>query len=276
MKNFLLNQNRQEKNLSTIKNITYIRALKKFFKTKKTMNYQSVVSYLNDCKKKYSNNTILIYRSALKKYIKNNISDLNQKVALDIAFNDIKVGKANKFIPHSKTISKEIVSKMMAVSNNRDAIIIESLFITGVRVSELINIKLNDCAIVSDSSEKYVTLAIKGKGNKERLVNLNLVLFKKIRKVFNGENYLFETTNRTKYQRNHFYKVVNRAGKRVLGTKQVHPHTLRHSFATHFLIHEKKSLKAVSNYLGHSTTAITSDFYIHDDLTIKDIDCVSL
>ena len=240
------------------------------------MSYQSVVDYLNDCKKKYSNSTIVIYRAALKKYIKNTISDLNQKVALDIAFNDIKVGKANKFIPHSKTISKEIVSKMMEVSNDRDSVIIESLFITGARVSELINARLSDCVMISNSSEKYVTLTIKGKGDKERLVSLNLALFKKIRKIFNGENYLFETSKKTKYQRNHFYKVVNRAGKRVLGTKQVHPHTLRHSFATHFLIHEKKSLKAVSNYLGHSTTAITSDFYIHDNLNIKDIDSVKL
>ncbi|MFP4460509.1 MAG: tyrosine-type recombinase/integrase [Candidatus Zixiibacteriota bacterium] len=57
----------------------------------------------------------------------------------------------------------------------------------------------------------------------------------------------------------------------MIGRANIHFHTLRHSFATHALIDHKRSLKAVSRYLGHSTKAITADFYIHGDLTIDDI-----
>lgn len=62
---------------------------------------------------------------------------------------------------------------------------------------------------------------------------------------------------------------IAKAGLLILG-RHISAHTLRHSWATRKL-KEGKSLKAVSRYLGHSSTAITADLYIHDDLTWNDL-----
>ncbi len=245
---------------------TYANAIHQYFKRNQKLDYDTIVKYLNNCKGTYSNSTIALYKAALKKYIKNNILDLNKRAILDTAFADIKVPKSNHQITDSKIVSKEIVLKMIERANERDGLIIQTLFATGMRVSELINIELKNCKVISDDNLKYIEILIVGKGNKERNINISIELFETIKQVFESRMYLFETRRHSKYFRNNIYTLVNNAGRRVLGTAQVHPHTLRHSFATHLLVQEKQSIKAVSSYLGHSSTAITSDFYIHDSV----------
>ncbi len=244
----------------------YGNAIHQYFKRCGKLDYNTIVKYLKECKGTYSNSTIALYKAALKKYIKKNILDLNQRAILDTAFADIKVPRANHQITDSKIVSKETVLKMIERANQRDGLIIQTLFATGMRVSELINIELRHCKVISANNLKYINILIVGKGNKERNINISLELFENIKNVFNSKVYLFETRRHSKYIRNNIYTLVNKAGCRVLGTAQVHPHTLRHSFATHLLVQEKQSIKAVSSYLGHSSTAITSDFYIHDSV----------
>ncbi len=244
----------------------YANAIYQYFKRCGKLDYNTIVKYLNECKSTYSNSTIALYKAALKKYIKTQIKDLNQRAILDTAFADIKVPRANHQITDSKIISKEIVLKMIERANERDGLIIQTLFATGMRVSELINIELRHCRVISTEGLKYIDILIVGKGNKERNINISIELFETIKRIFESRVYLFETRKHTKYVRNNIYTLVNKAGRRVLGTAQVHPHTLRHSFATHLLVQEKQSIKAVSSYLGHSSTAITSDFYIHDSV----------
>ncbi len=258
-------------NLVSVYGQTYTNAITKYFKHNETLDFDSIVKYLNDCKSKYSNSTIALYKSALKKYIKNSVFDLNQRAILDTAFNDIKITKSKSVITDSKIVSKDTVKSMIAKSNIKDGLIIETLFTSGMRVSELINIELKNCKVICTENIKYININIVGKGNKERIITMSIDLFEKIKATFQSKVYLFETRNHTKYIRTNIYTIINNAGKRVLGTKQVPPHTLRHSFATHLLIKEKQSIKAVSSYLGHSSTAITSDFYIHDNLAPKKI-----
>jgi integrase/recombinase XerD len=59
-------------------------------------------------------------------------------------------------------------------------------------------------------------------------------------------------------------------GLKTLG-KNISPHTLRHSFCTNMLLVKNKSLKAVSNYVGHSSTSITADMYVHSQLVPEDV-----
>ena len=263
--------NTDNNNLINLYGITYTNAIKQYFKYNKVLTYDSIVKYLNDCKGNYSNSTIALYKAALKKYIKTHIKNLSQRAILDLAFNDIKIPKSNKIIIESKIINKDIVLNMMNHANIKDALIIEMLFISGLRVSEMTHIEIKNCNSINDGDIKYISIKVIGKGNKERFINISVDLFYRIRNTFRGEIYLFETKNSIKYTRQYIHLIVRKAGRRILGTNQVHPHTLRHSFATHLLINEKQSIKAVSKYLGHSSTAITNDFYIHDSIAVADI-----
>ncbi len=264
--------NNDLKELQDIYGTTYANVIKKYIKEYGELNYNNIVSFINESKKKYSISTVALYKAALKKLVKYNIKDITKRAYIDLAFNDIKISSQNKTIHKEKTISKKVVEDMIKFSNSRNKLVIWTLYKTGLRVSELIQIELKNCKEVQTGSTIYISISILGKGSKERKIKLEKVLFDKIREMFKGEVYLFETKNSTKFSRFAIYEIVKKAGIRALGTNQIHPHTLRHSFATKLLVEDRKSLKSVSLYLGHSSTAITSDFYIHDELTIEDIE----
>lgn len=257
-----------------LKNIlgeSYTNVIKQYYKYNSNLNYESIIKFLKESKKTKSNSTIAIYKAALKKLIKYQIKDINKKAIIDSAFSEIKITKTDKAITKEQIVSKDTINKMMKISNKKNRLIIQTLYSTGLRVSEFVNIKKKDCKIKIEDNIKYISISIIGKGNKERKIKLKIELYNQIINTFNGKIYLFETKNNRAFNRQYIYKIINNAGLKVLGTRQVHPHTLRHSFATRLLIQDKKSLKAVSKYLGHSSTSITNDFYIHDELKITDL-----
>ena len=259
------------KNLNLILGDTYTNVIKQYYKKNNNITYENIIRFLKENKKIKSNSTIALYKAALKKLIKYQIKDLNKRAIIDTAFSEIKINKNDKTITKDKIVSKDTINKMISLSNEKNGLIIKTLYVTGLRVSELINIKIEDCKKTIEDNIIYMSISVIGKGNKERRIKLDAELYNKIIKTFNSKIYLFENKNKKRFTRQSVYRIVNTAGIKAIGTKQVHPHTLRHSFATELLINEKKSLKAVSKYLGHSTTAITSDFYIHDELSIKDL-----
>lgn len=271
MNNKIMLTNNQINQLKNVFGEAYTNVIKQYYKKNDSLTYESIIKFLKENKKTKSNATIALYKAALKKLIKYKITDLNKKAIIDSAFSEIKVSKRDNTITKEKIISKEIINKMLKLSNEKNQLIIQTLYATGLRVSELINIKKKYCKKTIEDEITYISASVIGKGNKERKIKLKIELYNQILKVFNGKIYLFETKNNRAFTRQAIYRIVNTAGLKAIGTKQVHPHTLRHSFATHLLIRDNKSLKAVSKYLGHSSTAITSDFYIHDELSIKDL-----
>ena len=259
------------KELKVLFGEAYTNVIRQYYKKNHSLSYKNIVKFLKENKKTKSNATISLYKAALKKLIKYQVKDLNQRAIIDTAFSEIKIIKPDKSITKEKIVSKEIVRKMLTLSNEKNKLIIQTLYATGLRVSELINIKKNHCKRTIEDGITYMLVSIIGKGNKERKIKLKIELYNEILKTFNSKIYLFETRNNRAFTRQAIYRIVNTAGLKAIGTRQVHPHTLRHSFATELLIKDNKSLKAVSKYLGHSSTAITSDFYIHDELSIKDL-----
>ncbi len=255
---------------------TYRRVVVKYLEQYKTIDIENIKIFLAEAKAKHSSSTFVVYKQALKKWIVSNVSDLNIIARVDIAFKEMKTPKRTKAIQSDDIIDIETVKKMISRVDIKDKLIIKLLYKSGIRVSELTNIKLKDCQIVNNKNQLCVKVLIHGKCDKERYINIDTELFETIKLIFGGKEYLFESANNKPLSRQFVYKIVNRAGQRVLGTRQVHPHTLRHSFATHLLIEEQKSLKAVSSYLGHASTSITSDYYIHDSLDISDIDGINI
>ena len=148
--------------------------------------------------------------------------------------------------------------------NQRDSLIIELLYATGVRVSELVNIKLKDI----DRSEKVIKVL--GKGNKERIVLYNNhtsdildIYLNDGYNEFNKKNSGYLILNKNgdnlseRYVRVIIDKLVRKAGLDI----KISPHTIRHTFATDML-EEGADLMTVKELLGHESLNTTS-IYTH-------------
>ncbi len=150
----------------------------------------------------------------------------------------------------------------------RNSAIIETLYGSGLRVSELINLKLSDIQY----DEKL--LLIQGKGNKQRLVPLgsiceqkiknyihNFRAFKKIKK--NSNDIVFLNRNGGKLTRAMIFNIVKEAQKKSNIKKTIGPHTFRHSFATH-LLENGADLRSIQIMMGHENIT-TTEVYTHLD-----------
>ena len=161
-------------------------------------------------------------------------------------------------IDKSKEIYMENPSKN--ISYLRVQVILEILYSTGLRISELLNIKINQVANIKDK------LYINGKGNKQRLVIFNknaLDLLKNwivimIKNDKNKNSYLFENIHNTKViSRQQIYKDLKKlALKTNINLEKLSPHSIRHSFATHML-NRGADLRSVQKLLGHSDISTT-------------------
>lgn len=174
--------------------------------------------------------------------------------------------KIDKKIYNEKILSEEEIQYLISEASPKLSLIIEFLYKTGLRVSELTQIQISKLS----KRDGHVYIPIIGKGKKERRVIISENFYQKIRELFKGNKYLFENRNRTFYCKKQLWRDIRNLGLKVLGFS-IHPHTFRHCFATHMIVNKKKSLKAVSNYLGHSTTSITADMYLHDELKPEDL-----
>ena len=150
----------------------------------------------------------------------------------------------------------------------RDKAVLELLYACGTRVSELINIKISDLFFDDE------VIRVFGKGSKERIIPIGSSAVKWINKYLKesrvllmkktkSENYLFLNNRGTKLSRMGVWKIVDRYVKEAGIEKEVHPHTFRHSFATH-LLEGGADLRAVQEMLGHADIS-TTQIYTHID-----------
>ncbi len=151
----------------------------------------------------------------------------------------------------------------------RNRAMLETLYASGLRVSELVNLKLTH--IYFDIG----MLRVIGKGNKERLVPIGEEAVKHIRLYIDGvrrsqgninpadENIVFLNRRGKKLTREMVFMIVRDAARNAGISKRVSPHTFRHSFATH-LIEGGADLRAVQDMLGHESI-ITTEIYTHLD-----------
>jgi integrase/recombinase XerD len=150
----------------------------------------------------------------------------------------------------------------------RNLAIIETLYGCGLRVSELVNLKLSDLQL------KAEFIRITGKGNKQRLVPLGREAKKQILLYLEGprslvqpgrlqEDYLFLNRLGRKLTREMVFLIVKKLAREAGIGKNISPHTFRHSFATH-LVEGGADLRAVQDMLGHESI-ITTEIYTHLD-----------
>ena len=142
----------------------------------------------------------------------------------------------------------------------RDRLILELFYFTGIRLSELINLKNKDI----DFSNS--TILVLGKRNKERLIPLTSDILSKIKK-FNTSNkspFLFTTEEGKQISTKQVYRLVNKYLSMVTSLDKKSPHILRHTFATHML-NNGADINAIKELLGHANLSATQA-YTHNTI----------
>ena len=150
-------------------------------------------------------------------------------------------------------------------SGIRDKTILELLYATGLRISELINLDLNQINIDNG------IIKVMGKGGKERIVPIGETASSWLTTYINSarkelvshanNSFLFLTPKGNKITRQACWTMIKKYSKKVLTNKDVSPHSLRHAFATH-LLNNGADLRSVQMLLGHSSLS-TTQIYTH-------------
>ena len=178
--------------------------------------------------------------------------------------NDLVTPKQEKYLPES--MSEAEVDKLLNspdVSNkieNRDKAMIEMLYATGMRISELVNLKMTDVDM------KRCVVKVFGKGSKERLVPFGETALDSLRSYLNereqsSSKEIFLSNRGKKMTRVAFWQRVKIYLIRENLKNSISPHTLRHAFATH-LLNRGADLRSVQLLLGHSDLS-TTQIYTH-------------
>jgi integrase/recombinase XerD len=182
---------------------------------------------------------------------------------------NIAMPKIGRALPQSLT--EEEVDSLLAAPNvaeplgHRDRAMLEVLYATGVRVSELINLKMSQINL------NQGVLRIIGKGDRERLIPLGDEAQDWVREFIDGPrveillerqtDYLFPTRRGDRMTRQAFWHIIKRYAKKAGIIKKLSPHTVRHAFATH-LLNNGADLRVVQLLLGHSDVS-TTQIYTH-------------
>ena len=181
----------------------------------------------------------------------------------------IAMPKIGRSLP--KSLTEEEVEALLSAPvvsdplGNRDRAMLEVLYATGLRVSELVNLRHGQVNI------NQGVIRIMGKGNRERLIPLGEEAMRWLTEFFNGArseillerqtDYLFPTRRGDRMTRQAFWHIIKRYARKSGISKELSPHTLRHAFATHLLNHGA-DLRVVQMLLGHSDLS-TTQIYTH-------------
>lgn len=198
--------------------------------------------------------------SSIKSYGK--YLSLYKKINCDF-LSKITLPKKEKKLPvylHDDELSKILNLPQNNLLQVRNSLIIHLLYSSGMRVSELTNLKL------ADYNQHENIFKILGKGNKERLVIFSnkakqlLDMYLDLRKFVNCE-YLLVNKNSNKLTPRGVQLILSDISKKYLGHNKLHPHMLRHTFATK-LLNKGMDIRALQELLGH-TNLNTTQIYTH-------------
>ena len=245
---------------------------------------RDLYSFFNYVNKKYNN----ITKEDIINYIKYLNSELNPKsvnrhiVTLKNYFNfleknsmininpceDITGLKTKKTIP--RVLSEEDIDKLLDIDpknafESRNKAMLELMYSSGLRVSELLNLNVNDI----DFDLNIVRIF--GKGSKERIMPINEIatsflydyinIYRKTLLKNKVNDILFLNSRGEKLSRQGFFKILKEIAREKGIKKELSPHTLRHSFATHLLNHGA-DLRSIQTMLGHEKIE-TTQIYTH-------------
>lgn len=278
-----------------------------FIKLEKSLSENSVVSYKNDLERylKFLSDDLGIQDLSgvtlqhIEKYLEElsamdlSVSSIARNVSSIRGFHEfavvermaeanpaelIELPKKAKNLP--EVLNPEEVSEIIDIPNResdagiRNAAVLETLYATGMRVSELTNLELDNLIF------EIGFIRVVGKGKKERLVPVGEMAqsaiehyievvrpkFQSDKNPQKAKNKVFLSQRGNPLSRMSIWNIVNDAAERAGIEKNVYPHIFRHSFATH-LLEGGADLRAVQEMLGHSSI-ITTEIYTHVDRSL--------
>jgi len=194
-------------------------------------------------------------------------------------FENFESPKLEKKLPVYLTVD-EVERLLDSAKNNgnrlelRDRAVLETMYACGLRVSELTGLK---CSNVIENED---VIRVIGKGSKERLVPIGKVALDWIKRYLNlsrpflanpkSEEYLFLNWRGKKLSRMGVWNIIDKYARLAKIEKEIHPHILRHSFATH-LLEGGADLRSIQEMMGHADIT-TTQIYTHVDITyLKDV-----
>jgi len=264
-----------EKGLSENTLESYGRDLKQFLlfiksrgiTSAREVKYGDILDFLTRSREEGLNATTIVRSMvSVKQFFKYLLSE---KVLSEDPTAHIKTPKMKKAIPG--VISLDDVESILGAPDEstpeglRDAAMLEILYATGIRVSELIGLKLNDVNF------ELGFVVVYGKGSKERVVPIGDKAREKLLSYLRDSRpallksreskALFVTRRGAGMTRQGFWKIIKAQALRAGVTKKISPHTLRHSFATH-LLERGADLRTIQVMLGHSDIS-TTQIYTH-------------
>lgn len=210
-------------------------------------------------------------RAFLQKLVHRNVSNsyLNQAINAIKFYYEVVLGMPNRFYeierPRKESklpmvISKQEVLSIIENTNNiKHRCIVELLYGSGLRRSELLNLKITDV-----DSKRMVVRVEGGKGKKDRQTLLSQTALEDLRvyfKEYRPREYLFEGRKASRYTAESVLNIVKGAAERASLGHTVTPHVLRHSFATH-LLEAGVDLRQIQVLLGHGSSK-TTEIYTH-------------
>lgn len=229
------------------------------------LNY---ISYIRYDKKSLNNRSVARKCSALRSFY----TYLEERgIVSDNPFVQLRLGGNKRKLPDFLFVEEiDILLSGIDMSNNmgiRNRVLLELIYACGLRVSEAVEMKIHDI----DFNDRFVRIV--GKGKKERIVPFYEEIGELLRNyiattraeimLMNNQNhdYLFINLQGNKLTTRGVQYILNEQVKKSGLSNSVHPHTLRHSFATH-LLDGGCDLRIVQELLGHSSLA-TTQIYVH-------------
>jgi len=217
---------------------------------------------------KLNENDIRAYLGHLVQEKRSN-SYINQAINAIKFYYEVVLGMPNRFYDIERPIreeklpivlsKKEVASLLSNIQNIKHKCIVSLLYSAGLRLSELLSLKINNI-----DSDRMLIFVQGAKGNKDRYTILSQSILNELRKYYlkyRPKELLFEGPRGNKYSDTSVRKIVKRAAEKARIRKNVSPHTLRHSFATH-LLEDGTDLRYIQNLLGHNSSK-TTEIYTH-------------
>jgi len=232
----------------TVRNYAFFveKFLQQSKKEVKDLNEEDVKYYLGEMFDTKSKNTIMLAAASLKFFFNEILGKRLDK---------IKMPKKDKRLP--EVLSQEEIRKLIdSVDTIKSRLIISLLYSTGLRVSELVNLKVDDLNL----GEKTGWVR-KGKGNKDRLFSVSEVLAEELKEYVEKKENSFVFSKDKPLTTRNIQKIIKGARERAGINKKVTPHTLRHSFATH-LLEQGTDIRIIQALLGHASLS-TTQVYTH-------------
>lgn len=232
----------------TVRNYSFFvnKFLEHSHKKDEELNEDDAKAYLASLYETKSKNTIMLAAAALKFFYKE---------ILKKSFESVRVPKKDNRLPEVLT-KQEVVKLIDSADNLKSRLMISMLYSSGLRVSEIVNLKVSDIDI-----QNNVGWVRKGKGSKDRMFSLSKNLNDEVQKYLVDRDNKYVFSKEKPLTTRNVQKIIFNLRQKAGINKKVTPHTLRHSFATH-LLEQGTDIRVIQTLLGHSNLN-TTQMYTH-------------